>query len=113
MAREAQVLNTRGEIVVVPVGITLGVFVGPVAGQVALEVRNVSGGGTLSIIESSAGTTMPGATLAALAATFLFTMGVAPNFDGKIAIDGPAAFYLAATGATTTVHLLRKLGSGF
>ena len=56
------------------------------------------------------GATLAGATLAALFATFAYACPTSPNV---VTLDGPASFYLAATGATATVHLLRRVTSGF
>lgn len=110
MARENDVSNLQPQIVTVPVGVTVGVFVGPVAGQASVLVENLTSGATLFLMQSNVGSTMPGATLAALFATFAYAVPTAPN---TVNIEGPASFYLAATGATATVHLLRKLTSGF
>lgn len=110
MAREADISNIAPQIVVVPVGVTVGVFIGPVAGQASVQIQNTTAGATLFMMQSNVGSTMPGATLAALFATFAYTVPITPTM---VTLDGPASFYLAATGVTATVHLLRRVTSGF
>lgn len=118
MAREADISNIQPQIVTVPVGVTVGVFVGPVAGQATVQIQNMTSGATLFLMGSAgstqqnagAGATIAGSTLAAIFATFAYACPISPNV---VTLDGPASFYLAATGATATVHILRKVTSGF
>lgn len=119
MAREADILNIAPQIYTVPVGVTVAVFVNPVAGQASVQIQNLTAGATLFLMGSAGSTlqntsggtlTVAGATLAALFATFAYACPVSPTM---VTLEGPASFYLAATGATATVHILRRVTSGF
>lgn len=118
MARETDISNILPQIVTVPVGVTVAVFVGPVAGQASVQIQNLTAGATLFLMASAgstqqnagAGATISGATLAAQFATFVYSCPVSPTM---VTLDGPASFYLAATGVTATVHLLRRVTSGY
>lgn len=102
------VQNLSPQIYVVPVGVTAALFVGAVPNQCNVQIRNVSGGGTLSILAANAGSTYAGGTLLALSATFSYFVGVT-GAESIVKLQGPASFYLAATGASTTVTILRGL----
>lgn len=69
----------------------------------SLQVKYFSGG-TLEIVGSPAGGTMPGASLAGLPGT-QYIMGTSEVQS----IDGPCRFYLMATGSTTIACLMAGL----
>lgn len=112
MGSNNDILNLVPQIITVPVGVTAAVYVGAAAGQRDVQIRNVSGGGTLSILASNAGSTYAGGTLLALSATFAYFVA-ASGTESVVNVRGPASFYLAATGATTVVTILRGMGSGY
>jgi len=100
------ILGLDPEVIAVVAGVTLATYVSSEASQVSLQLRHVSGG-TLRILNAASGSTMAGATLAALDATNSFYTVI-----GEILkIGGAPAFYLAATGATAVVHLMREKNS--
>lgn len=95
---------TPRQIVIAP-GATLAFFMDVQAGQLATTIKYY-GGGTLEILDAQ-GSTLSGATLAALSGT-----GYLVGSSEILNIGGPARFYLSATGATTTVMALLGKTSG-
>lgn len=69
----------------------------------SVQIKYFSGG-TLEIVGSPAGGTMPGASLAGLPGT-QYIMGTSEVQS----IDGPCRFYLMASGATTIACLMAGL----
>ena len=96
----------------VPVGLTLAVFVGALAGQCSVSVRHVGGGATLTMLAANAGSTYAGATLAAIGVSGAYIFGISGT-ESIVNLSGPASFYLAATGATAIVSVLRGMTSGY
>lgn len=107
MADTDKVYRVLPEIVSVSTGITNAVFVQPVAGQVSVLARLVSGG-SLYILPANSGSTYAAATLAAVFATYAYGFGAIGTAESMVELQGPACFYLGAVGGTTVCHLLRK-----
>jgi hypothetical protein len=100
MAAQDAIVSIRTEQVTIPAGHTLGYYVDALPGQVSIQLKYMSGGSLLLIGAASGmtvpGSTMPGATIAALGATFFYLFGTTES----LSIAGPARFYLAASAAT-------------
>jgi len=111
MAREDQTYTVTPTILTVPLGVTNGVYFGQQNGRVSVTIKNNTSAATLLILPTNSGSTYAGATLAALTATFGYSVDTGQT--GSVTISGPAAFYLAASGATATVHLMINTTSGF
>lgn len=91
--------------IAVPAGATNAVFIDNVPKQGAMLLKYFSGG-TLEIHGALNGSTMAGATLAPLIGT-----GYILGTSEAVNIDGPARFYLMATGSTAVACLLKGLTS--
>lgn len=85
-------------------GVTLASYMSPNPGQNSWIVKNFSGG-TLQLIGATLGMTLTAAQLNTANGT-----GYVFGSSEVLAIAGPAAFYLAATGATCTAHITRGYG---
>lgn len=91
--------------IIVPPGLTLGVLVSPMPGQVAALLKN-NVGSTLQVIGVAAGSTLTAAQLSTANGYFL---GASEIFQ----IDGPASFYIAtATGTTHVASLVAGKSAG-
>lgn len=90
------------QIVVAP-GATNAQFVDITSRQGAINLKYFAGG-TLEIHHAINGSTMAGASLAPLIGT-----GYIMGTSEILSIDGPARFYLMATGTTATAMLLKGL----
>ena len=86
-------------------GATMATFVDQNRGEVNKWVQYVSGG-TALLLSSVGGITCPGATLVTLAST-PYTMAT----TGLIDLKGPAKFYFAAGGTTSTISVIRGYNS--
>lgn len=107
MGRDLEVFGFIGEKVFIPPGATLAVVMGVTAGQMGSVLKYFSGG-SLEIVNCPPGSTLTGAQLVTANGTgYLFGSQEAVNFDG------PARFYLMATGATVIAYYLRGLSAGF
>jgi len=102
--------------IIVPVGATVAVFMQPFTGQISALLKMFSGGTceilppglTQTAIGVFQGTTMNGATLAAISGSgYCFTS------NEVMAINGPANFYLSSTGATSIIHAVFGKGQGY
>ena len=84
----------------IPVGNTLAVYCNfPITpGMNSLLYRNLTGGTLLNLGSGASGTTLSAASLAAIGNTGCYILTTA-----EYTVDGPAAFYLAAPGATQVV----------
>lgn len=82
-------------------GYSGAIFYGSTAALVSTTIFYVSGG-TLQIAAAINGSTMAGATLAAA------TWFNIPTGNPPFTINGPAAFYIAAAGATCVAHVVRN-----
>jgi hypothetical protein len=99
----------------VPVGGTLALFMQPQAGQISTMLKFFSGG-TCEILPPGftqtnvgvfLGTTLAAATLGAITGSgYCFSAGEA------LTINGPAAYYLSSTGATSILHAIFSKGQG-
>lgn len=89
---------------VVAPGATNAVFIDCVNRQGSVLVKILSGGGTLEIHGTPTGSTLAGASLAPLIGTGYLLGG-----SEVLSVDGPARFYLMATGATMIACLLKGL----
>lgn len=89
--------------VAVPPGGSLAIYVEGLERQTSVLVKYFSGG-TLEIHQALLGTTMAGASLNALQGT-----GYIFGTSEAVSVDGPARFYLMATGSTAVAKLLRGL----
>lgn len=107
MADSNYLFSLSPEIINVGLGTSLAVFVGSTSNQTNVRIKYVSGG-TLTILEALSGSTMASATLVARSATFAFLV----DATGSMVFEGPASFYLAATGATCVVNILRGKNAG-
>lgn len=92
--------------IIVPVGATVAVLIEGIAGQNSTLLKYVSGG-TLSVVGVATGVTLTAAELASAVGNH-YVMGTSE----VLSIDGPARFYLMATGATTTVSAIRGRTQG-
>lgn len=118
MLQNEKVMGVKGDRITIPAGITNAVYMRGLHYQTSVLIRLVSGG-TLFIIGASngqtyaaaqplPGSTLAGATIAAIWATFAYHVG-ASGTESVVEIQGPAAFYLGSDGGTATVSLLRML----
>jgi hypothetical protein len=101
MGRELDVTAIRTDIVSMSVGYSGAIFFGQTSGLLSSIIFYISGG-TLQITGALNGTTMAGASLAAASWNNL------PVGNPGYPINGPAAFYLAAAGASTVAHIVRN-----
>ena len=92
--------------VIVPPGATNAVLVLNIPRETASTVKILSGGGSLEIHGTLNGSTMAGASLAPLIGT-----GYMLGATETVNVDGPARFYLMATGATMVACLLKGLAA--
>ena len=92
--------------VIVPPGATLAVLVQNLPLQNASTLKILSGGGSLEIHGTITGTTMAGSSLAPL-----LGKGYILGASEVLNIDGPARFYLMATGQTMIACLLKGLSA--
>lgn len=92
--------------VIVPPGATLAVLVLNVPREQASTLKILSGGGSLEIHGTINGSTMAGSSLAPL-----IGRGYLLGASEVLNIDGPARFYLMATGATMVTCLLKGLSA--
>jgi hypothetical protein len=96
-----------GSKITIPVGATAALCIGSTGGQMANILKYFSGG-SLEIINCPPGATLTGAQLIAAQGTgYLFGSNEAVSWDG------PARFYLMATGATVIAYGLGGLSAGF
>lgn len=103
MAREILVYGVTCGIYAVPAGASLAVLVKPAPGEITSVVKYASGG-SLEII----GCAGPGLTGVPVAGTgYLFGTAEA------VATDGPAYYYLVATGSTAVAYFKKGLSQGF
>lgn len=93
--------------VAIPPGITVAVYVGATAAEVMKTIKYTSGSSLVYIMQDNNGSTMAGATLAA---NFGLSMGYLIGGTEIINTEGPASFYLAATGATAVMTVMRGFG---
>lgn len=108
MATQAEVNGLGSTRVIVPPGATLAVVVNPVAGGCNQRLKYLSGG-SLEIFNCPVGTTAPGGSLVALATAGGYLMSTTEIVE----IDGPARYYLMATGATAIAALVYGLTAGY
>lgn len=104
MGREQDVLGIRAERVTV--GPTPMAF-NPIIKQEGWLIKYQVLGGTLEILGSTGiagGLSFP---VQAAGSGYLMDVGEA------VSIDGPASFYMASGGTTTSVHVIRTLTAGF
>lgn len=92
--------------VIVPPGATNAVLVLNIPKETSVTTKILSGGGSLEIHGTINGSTMAGASLAAL-----IGRGYLLGATEQVNIDGPARFYLMATGATMVACLLKGLSA--
>lgn len=86
----------------IPVGATNSVLVEPVAGQVSVLIKQISGS-SLSIFGAPYGTTATAAQMVTLGALALPISGLTSDL---LQLSGPARFYLQAQGNTAVVAAL-------
>jgi len=106
----------------VPIGATLALFCQPQVAQISWLLKWISGG-TCEILSTGIGssnlnlnfgTTVPPATLASQSGQGFLLGPIGSGSDWEsIAIPGPAAFYLSATGATAIVSAMLFKGQGY
>lgn len=95
----------------IPVGVTVATLIdaGSVPGCQSVYLEYFSGG-TLQLLGVNNGATLTAAQLVAAGVTL--SGYVMPTGRG-VSIDGPARFYLAATGATTIVNFIFGRSMGY
>jgi hypothetical protein len=113
MARESQSCAIGATNYVVAPGATLAFLVTPVAGEVSHALKYVSGG-SLEIVQAPLGTNgfAPGSTWAGASLVNLGGKGYLMGITEAVNIDGPARYYLMATGATAICAKLISYGPG-
>lgn len=107
MSRQDDVQSLFTQALTVPLGLTLGVYMDQQPGEVTKTIKYLSGG-TLWLIGCTGGATIAGATVAALGLTFAYAVGPTET----LSFGGAARFYLAATGATVQVAVIRGISPG-
>ncbi len=96
----------RAETVNIPAGATLAVYYGQIARQNDIVVKPMGASNVVLIQATSVGSTMPGASIAALfAAGSYYALGSSEVMQ----LGGPASFYVAAIGATALVSVMRAM----
>ena len=105
MGREQDVLGLRAERIAI--GLSAPIEFTPIYAQEGWLLKYPVVGGTLEIVGSTGivqGVSFP---IQTWGAGYLFEVGE------SIAIDGPAKFYMRSQGATSVVHVIRTLTSGY
>jgi hypothetical protein len=105
MGREQDVLGLRTERVAI--GLSAPIELTPIATQEGWLLKYPVLGGTLEICGSTGiaqGLSFPVQT---------WGSGYMMEVGESISVDGPASFYLRSAGATTVVHVVRTLTSGY
>jgi hypothetical protein len=98
-------VEIRPQTVQVPAGVTNALFYGMEASQIDVHVKAMSASNLIVLQAGANGSTMPGATLAALfTAGSYYVLGAAQFLD----FDGPVSFYLAAIGATAQASIYKS-----
>lgn len=115
---QSDINGVKGIKQIVPVGATVAVLISPLDGETGSLIKYFTGG-SLEIVQapvrhdtygqsSLIGLTWAGASLVALQGTgYLF------GSSEVVSVDGPARYYLMATGATVTCYLLKGLTAGY
>jgi hypothetical protein len=110
------IYNVSSTQIVIAVGATLAHFFQPQPGQNSSVVKFVTGG-TLEIL--NAGQTTMGSlnlslpvTQSAQTLANLSGRGYIMTFGEALSFDGPASFYLSATGSTCIAHCVFGKGQG-
>lgn len=107
-------IKFTSERLAIPVGGTLAVYMQAANSQMSYQFKIISGG-TLEIIASTLmiGATYPdavfGSTMAAATLGALTGNSYPVGASEIVNVAGPAAFYLAATGATVVIGLMKPM----
>lgn len=106
MSREADICGLGSTVMIIAPGATNALLVIPPAGEVSSLIK-YGAGGSMELVQSQAGVTLTGSSLVPLIGTG-YLMGTTETVN----IDGPARYYIVATGATVTAYHLTGFSSG-
>ncbi len=100
---------------VVPIGVSLAVFIADPANVVGSFVKYVSGGSLFLLrCTGDVNGVASGSTVSAASLVAAYNAGEYYNFDANaLSLNGPCRYYLAAVGATAICQIVRGLGAGY
>lgn len=88
--------------IAIPAGVTSGLLIQPMTGQVNLRMKYVSGSSLVYMMGVASGATLSAEDLAGAANHYLLPTNMSA-FADSLFINGPTRFYLAAAGATAVI----------
>lgn len=107
MSRDNNVYGIGATRVIIPPGATRAFLMQPVAGELTSTIKYFEGG-SLEIIGATLGVSFtPSFLVSLLGKGYLVSTNEAVN------INGPARYYMMATGATSIAYILKGLSQGF